>query len=66
MQIELGLYLRLKTLAQRKQIPIYDLVHTYLNMAVSYEEWMSYHDTQRWQDLQDTLEGLIIAHTPFD
>ncbi len=61
MQIEEGLYFRLKHIANQKQIPLYDLVHTYLNMAVSYEEWITYHDQQRWRDLQDTLEGLIIA-----
>jgi len=61
MQIEEGLYLRLKHLADMKQIPVYDLVHTILNMAVSFEEWRSYHDTQRLIDLQDTLEAIILA-----
>jgi hypothetical protein len=60
MQIEDGLYLRLKHMADLKQVALYDLVHTYLNWCVSYDEWMSYHNNQRRTDLQDTLEALII------
>lgn len=63
MQIEDGLYLRLKHMADMKQIPLYDLVHTYLNMCVSHDEWASYHDRQRMMDLQDTLESLIIEQS---
>jgi hypothetical protein len=60
MMIEQGLYLRLKNMADQKQIPLFDLIQTYLSWCVSYGEWMSYHDNQRRIDLQDTLESLII------
>ena len=66
MLIEEGLYLRLKSMARQKQIPVFDLIQTYLSWCVSYDEWMSYHDKQRMLDLQDTLEGLIIASIPPD
>jgi hypothetical protein len=62
MQIEDGLYLRLKHMAELKQVSVFELVQTYLSWCVSHDEWMSYHNNQWRIDFQDTLEALIIAN----
>jgi hypothetical protein len=66
MLIEEGLYLRLKHMADMKQVSVFDLIQTYLSWCVSRDEWESYRDNQRRIDLQDTLESLIIAQQLLD